>query len=107
MMVSPVRTLATAIATALACAWARAPAFTTTMFGGGTCGGGTITVGGWQLWHGGGAGGWQLWQGGRGGLQPLQSAEASTGNKMNPNAATPNAIAARMYRNGTDMDEVS
>ena len=47
-MVSPWSTLAMAIATALAAALARAPALTTTMFGGGTFGGGTTTVGGWQ-----------------------------------------------------------
>ena len=45
MIVSPVRTLATAIASAEALACARAPALTTTIFGGGTFGGGTITTG--------------------------------------------------------------
>jgi ribosomal protein L4 len=73
------------------------------MFGGGTCGGGTTTVGRSQHGVGGGGGGGLQpeWQGGRVGHGPLQLADASVGNKNRPRAATPNAIAARMYRAGT------
>jgi ribosomal protein L4 len=54
------------------------------------------------LLGGGGGGGLQPpWHDGGGVQPPLPHAAASVGNKKNPSAATPNAIAAKMYRAGT------
>src|SRR5690606_37921543 len=78
---------------------------TTTIFGGGTFGGGTTTTGRSQHGAGGGGGGGvglqPEWHGGRVGQPPLPQADASVGRRKSPSAATPNAIAARMYRAGT------